>query len=258
MIMALIVLTSACGAPGVTTITLGLACTWSRQAIAVEADPVGGSSILAGFFQGLRPPRHSVVDLLLAHRGDHLAEEFPDSLIPIDSTTASVLSGPRSHAQARSVLDLWEPLALLWKSLERSNTDVFIDAGRLGMASYPEPLLRLSDLNLLVTRSNLPALTAANQWAERALHTRTNDPATATWGVILVDPGHPYSAREVTTVLGLPVVSTLCLDPRGALVYSAGKTVRGSTKLSKDLRGCGFKVRSMLTGDTLITNRRPS
>ena len=51
--MALIVLTSASGSPGVTTSAVGLALTWPRPALLVEADPTGGSSVLAGYLRGL-------------------------------------------------------------------------------------------------------------------------------------------------------------------------------------------------------------
>ena len=50
--MAIITLVSASGAPGVTTTALALAVRWPRPVMLVEADPRGGSSILAGFFKG--------------------------------------------------------------------------------------------------------------------------------------------------------------------------------------------------------------
>ena len=39
---------------------------------------------------------------------------------------------------------------------------------------------------------------------------------------VLVGPGRPYSAREVSGVLGLPMLGSLPWDPRGAAVLSAG------------------------------------
>ncbi|MCL2471079.1 MAG: hypothetical protein FWF25_04975 [Propionibacteriaceae bacterium] len=254
--MSVIVLTSACGAPGVTTTTMGLACTWSRKAIAVEADPVGGSSILAGYFRGFQVPAQSVVDLLLAHRNGRLAEQFPLSLIPVESTTAAVLPGPRSHAQARSAVELWEPLSVTWKALASADTDVLVDAGRLGMESFAESLLRLADLILLVTRSDLPSLAAARQWAEQANDTRQDHPEAPPWAVVLIDPGNPYGVRETSSVLGLPVVATLGLDTRGAAVYSVGARPTRSTRLRTDLVTCGQNIRQMLTAvDALIAPR---
>ena len=51
--MAVIALGSAAGSPGVTTSALGLALTWPRPVLLIEADPTGGSAILAGFFRGI-------------------------------------------------------------------------------------------------------------------------------------------------------------------------------------------------------------
>jgi len=240
--MSIIVLTSASGAPGVTTTTLGLACTWGHEAIAVEADPVGGSAMLAGFFRGFQPPSQSLVDLLMAHRAGRLSEQFPSSLIPVKGTKASVLPGPRSHAQARSAQELWEPLSMVWRTL--GSSDVFIDAGRLGMESYPEPLLKLADLVLLVTRSDLPSLAAAKRWADQAAESRQFSPDGGEWAVALVGKSHPYSSSEVAEVLGLPVLFTLVSDRRGASVFSTGRRLRGTSRLSRDLVRAGELLRS--------------
>jgi len=245
--VSIIVFTSASGSPGVTTTTLGLSCTWPRQAIAVEADPVGGSSMLAGYFRGFTAPSLSLVDLLMAHRGGRLAEQFPESLIRIQGTNASVLPGPRSHAQAYSALELWEPLAWVWRALESSETDVLIDAGRLGMESFAHHLLQTADLVVLVTRTDLPSLAAARQWAERAAADRDLRPESAPWTVVAVGDGRPYSVREVSSVLGLPVVASLGVDPRGAAVYSVGATRARASRLQKDLVACGQKVREMIS-----------
>lgn len=250
--MSVVLLTSACGAPGVTTTTMGLACTWTRRVIVAEVDPVGGAGILAGYFRGFQAPTQSVVDLLMAHRANRLSEQFPQSLIPIKSTTASVLPGPRSHGQAFSVLDLWEPLSLIWKGLNSAETDVLIDAGRLGMQSYAESLLSAADLVLLVTRSDLPSIAATKQWSQRAAETKKTHPEAPDWAVVLVGPGKPYSAHEVSSVLGLPVLSQLSLDHRGAAVYSHGTTLRGRNRLRSDLIRCGEQVRSMVSASAQL------
>ena len=52
--MAMIALASASGSPGVTTTALGLALLWPRPILLVEADPTGGSGLLAGYFRGTR------------------------------------------------------------------------------------------------------------------------------------------------------------------------------------------------------------
>jgi cellulose biosynthesis protein BcsQ len=52
--MAVIALASAAGSPGVTTTAVGLAFSWPRPVLLVEADPTGSSGFLAGFFRGIR------------------------------------------------------------------------------------------------------------------------------------------------------------------------------------------------------------
>ena len=54
--MALIVLASASGAPGVSTTALGLTLNWHRSVLLVDADPTGSSAVFAGYFQEARNP----------------------------------------------------------------------------------------------------------------------------------------------------------------------------------------------------------
>lgn len=95
--MALVVLASASGAPGVTTTALGLAMRWPRPVVLVDADPVGGSPVLAGLFQGAVAHPDAMVQLVLAQREGRLGEALPTSLLVLEDTNASVLVGPRSH-----------------------------------------------------------------------------------------------------------------------------------------------------------------
>src|SRR3546814_8260143 len=64
--MAVIALCSASGSPGVTTTSLGLALLWPRPVLLVEADPTGGSGILAGYFRGIRAYDQGLVELALS------------------------------------------------------------------------------------------------------------------------------------------------------------------------------------------------
>ena len=247
--MAIVVLTSASGSPGVTTTTISLAIHWGSPAIAVDADPGGGSAMVAGFFQGMYTPEVSVVDLLMAHRAGRLYEQFPQSLAPIHSCSASIMPGPRSHAQAHSALDVWEPLSSIWRTLtvNGEGTDVLIDAGRLGMEYYPESLLKVCDLNLLVTKSDLPSLSAAKQWAERAQETHQVHPESPEWAILVVGPGRPYATRDITSVLGLPVISTLDVDSKGASAMSQGSMPRKRSPWYNQFTRCAGEIQAKIT-----------
>jgi len=221
--MALIVLASASGSPGVTTTALGLALVWPRPVVLVDADPVGGSAVLAGYFQGRAEHNDAMVGLVLAHRDGRLAEGLRSGLMTIPDSQALFLPGVRSHAQAASLSEVWAPLALELRALEGTGQDVIVDVGRLGMVSSPSPLVEQADLALLVVKSDLPSLAAARQWA--AAWSSASDVGTgaAGVGVVLVGEGRPYTAGELSGVLRIPVIEKITWDERAAQVFSVGQ-----------------------------------
>ena len=160
-----------------TTTALGLALAWPRPVLLVEADPTGGSGILAGFFQGQLAHTGGLIELAMAQREDLVAAELPHQLVDLPDSQARLLPGTRSHAQAGSLVALWPALLEALRELESTGQDVLVDAGRLGLEGSPKPLLYGADLTLLLTRSTLPGVIAATSWAR--------DPAGA-------DRGHPH------------------------------------------------------------------
>ena len=78
--MAIIALTAGSGSPGVSTTTVGLALCWPRPVVLVEADPTGGSGILAGYFQGQVAHDGGLIELAMAQREDLVAAELPHQL----------------------------------------------------------------------------------------------------------------------------------------------------------------------------------
>ena len=223
--MALIAFTAAGGSPGVSTLTVGLGLGWPRPVVVVEADPTGGSGILAGYFQGQVAHDGGLIELALAQREDLVAAELPHQLLDLPGSQARLLPGSRSHAQAGSLTALWPVLLDALRDLEVTGQDVLVDAGRLGLVGSPTPLLYGADLTVLVTRSTLPAVMAAISWAE-TLRDQTEATPTRV-GVVVVGEGHPYSAREVAAALGLPLVGTLPWDRRSAAVLSRARGTFG-------------------------------
>ena len=124
-----------------TTSALGLALTWPRPVLLVEADPTGGSAVLAGYFRGVTAHTTGLIDLAWAHREGLLEDALAELPMPIPDSSASLLPGVRAHTQARSLAALWEPLAAALKRLDRTGRDVIVDAGRLGLTGSPEPLI---------------------------------------------------------------------------------------------------------------------
>lgn len=247
--MALIVITSASGSPGVTTTALGLALTSSRPTLLVEADPTGGSAMLAGYLRGGTIPTDSLIDLAMAHRHGTLAQALPQSAVTV-SEKVSLVPGTRSHTQARSLASLWEPLTATLRGLERTGQDVIVDAGRLGLTGSPEPLIHAADLCLLATRSDLVSLSAARSWAESLCDDFERFGASSSLGVLMVGEGDPYRAREVRSVLRIPVAASLAWDPAAARVFSRGAKPPkrfDSSPLVRSLRAAQERLEAVVT-----------
>lgn len=240
--MAVLALTSAKGAPGVSTTALAMTLLWPRAALLAECDPAGGSSVLAGYLRGTVDHSRGLLPLALAQRHDALEQGLWPQTVPLtgDPHAASVAAGAGDRwllpglsdaAQAPSTAALWGPLGSLLASLERAGTDVIVDAGRLGTAHAPTAILRQADLVLLVMSTNLPAVAAAkarlNLLREDLSVTGTAgrlDGHLSNLGLLLVGEGRPYSAKEISTACGVPVVASLAWDPASAEVLAAGAT----------------------------------
>jgi hypothetical protein len=215
--MAVVALASASGSPGVTTTALGLALLWPRPVLLVEADPTGGSGLLAGYFRGTREYDGGLIELALT--ANNLSDALADVARPIEGTTVSFVAGTRSHTQASALRDLWAPLAETLGELETTGQDVIVDAGRLGLHGSPQQLLDAADLSLLVSRTTLPHLSALRSWAEAVQRPALDWHQSA---VLLIGEGQPYSAHDVTAAVNLPVLAPLADDPESAAVFSRG------------------------------------
>lgn len=221
--MAIIALASASGAPGVTSTAVGLALAWHRPTLLVEADVTPGSAILAGWCRGVLPHDQGLIDVALAAGlGDPLDEAIADHVLTLEGGLR-LLAGVASAAQVPSMVALWEPLAEALRGMDDLGVDVIVDAGRLGAAHGPAPLLRHADLVAVLLRSDLPSINAARG----ALGPLADDLARTGLGAqvlrtILVGPGRPYTSREVAAVLNVPMLADLAWDPRAAEVLSVG------------------------------------
>lgn len=231
--MAVIALTSASGAPGVTTTAVGLALLWPRPVLLIDADPSGSSAIPAGYFRGAREYDGGLIEL--AYSPAEVADSLPDVIRPIAGSHASLVAGVRTPSQAGALRDLWDPLSNALAGLDEAGQDVIVDAGRLSLQGTPGPVLASADVTVLLSRSSLPALAAAKTHAEAIQKT-------GGWrcpAIILVGEGQPYRAHEVSRVLGLPVLSTIADDPTSAAVFTYGQPPgRGfdGSKLIRTLR----------------------
>ena len=247
--MALIVLASAQGSPGVSTTALGLAMTWPRPTLLLDADPTGASPVWAGYFRGAHITNpSSVVDLALAQRDGALAQALGHATFPIPDTEVAYLPGVRSHTQAPGLASLWAPLAEQLKALGAQGRDVIVDAGRLGLLASPAALIAAADVTMVLTRTTLPAVVGARPWVA-ALNEQAGAAGTPGPRLVLVGPGQPYPEREVASVLGAPVLACLAWDPATAEVFSLGAAPprrAGAAALIKSLHALAGATQSAL------------
>lgn len=249
--MALIVLASAQGSPGVTTTALGLALAWPIPCLLIDADPTGASAISAGYFRGGKDiaAAATLIDLAISHRSDRLEKDLPAAAMMIPGTTVSFIPGASSHTQAPSLTTLWRPLAHALIQLERTGQDVIVDAGRLGLVGSPQPLIDAADLMLLTLRSDLPALAGARSWAQSLREDFERRAAQTRLGALLIGPGDPYQGREIAKVLRVPIVAEVIFDPAAAAVLSRGISAtrrRTSTALTRSLKTATWKIHAAL------------
>lgn len=219
--MAILSLTSAKGAPGVTTTALALTLLWPHPVLLLEADPSGGS-IMAGYFRGERPQDRGLIDLPAAHRTHRLEEgiwEAALQLAPSSDTGAVrwVVPGLTKPTQSGTMAPLWGSIATSLRAISSSGIDVIVDTGRI--TTNTVPLIRSADHTLLVSRTDLPAMAAARGCA--VMLNETPDSAAAT-SLILVGHKQPHTRQEMSQRVGLPVAATMKWDPRAAAVFSHG------------------------------------
>ena len=196
--MAVIALTSASGSPGVTTTALGLALLWPRPVLLVEADPTGGSGLLAGYFRGTREYDGGLIELALT--------------VEHASTTRS----PRSSAAHRGhqrLVRRRHPLAHPGRRAARSVAAARRGAGRPGVDRPGRHRRRRP-----ARTGRLARAAARRRRPDAARH--PHHPAGAVgralvgglgrsdrqldWhqaGVLLVGEGQPYERREVARSL---------------------------------------------------------
>lgn len=243
--MAILLLFSAAGAPGVTSTALGLALWWPREVVLVDADPHPCHAVEAGYLGGRVSTGGGLAELARAHRrGGDLTAALWAELIELprpdgsrsgagrdtdreDSwQTAHYLSGFSHSAQPVLFQTVWPALAGSLVELGQAGIDVIVDLGRIpsaGATRAPGPpvdLVSRAAVLSIVSRTSLRSL------AGLSLHREQIDSlahqTTASLGLVLVGPGRPYSAGEIQGEFGLPVLAEVVDDARAAAVLSDG------------------------------------
>lgn len=237
-----IALVSGKGAPGTTTVAIGLAAALGprgRSVLLIDGDLRGGA---VGPYLDLDPRRGlSGLTVGPTDRPERVFEELQDG------PGFSVLTGiERPEAQERL---LPERIAATVSTLRDRFDVIVIDTGETlsGVTSaVGAAFLRSAERTLLVTTADLPGL-----WNTRAsLRFATESlgvPAEAVSAVVNRQDGRDeYGAHEVERALGIRVVAAIPEDRRAArrartnqipITAAGGKAARAITELASSLAG---------------------
>lgn len=144
---------------------MGLAITWPRPVVLIDADPSGSNALLAGFFRGVEEVSDGLYELVLAARDGQAEAMLPLVAMPVPDMRVMVVPGIRTPEQAWTLIEFWPVLVAALRNLEDTGQDVIVDVGRLGATGSGTGLLAAADLTVLWTRSSLRSLAATRGWA---------------------------------------------------------------------------------------------
>jgi hypothetical protein len=220
--MALIVLASDKGSPGVTTTAITLAAVWPRRALLAELDPTGGDVALR-----LRGPRGAplspevgLISLAVGVRRGVRPEQVFEHVQRLDGGL-EVVVGLSAAEQGSGLTGLWGPVG---EMLDRTpGVDVIADCGRLYPGSPAMDVLASAAAVVLVTRPTIDAVAHLRSRAsvvQRELERRPGRPPLL-FVVVVTSPRDDGSPKQIDLVLrqaGLsaPVLGRIALDPKGA------------------------------------------
>ncbi len=214
----LVSIASVKGSPGVTTFAVALAARWPFPArpVVIEADPSGGDlgSRLA------LPPSPGLVSFAAAARLGIDADLVWTHAQRL-SGGLSIIAAPPGAEHARVALtELAQHapngLANL-RAAEHAGAALIIDCGRLDPGSPALPIVRASDVLVLLSRA----------YADDLAHLPGRLTARPGWPcpmLLLVGPGYP--SAEVGRELGVEPPQRIPLDPRGAALL-CGRSIKG-------------------------------
>ena len=246
--MAVVTLANVTGAPGTTTTAVGLAVTWPREVLLVEADRDPAQAIPAGYLQGIELGGRGLGSLARAHRDQRrLDDELPLHWLDIEPDAEHprhFLSGFTHPGAAGLFGPVWPDLADSLSGLASRDVDVVVDGGRWGHDGLPTPLLQHSDLVLLCVRSSLRALAALRIHAP-SVQAQVETCGSGELGLLVIGPGRPYGVREIEGQFGIPVAGEVAWEPRQAEVFSDGATASrslGGSTLVRSLRSCSSSL----------------
>jgi hypothetical protein len=226
--MAILLLTSAAGSPGVTTLAVGLALTWPRPILLSDCDPGAHQAILAGYLGGRSAGGKGLLRVAEAHRDRRpLREAVLDQTLPLSAEEEGrrlFLAGFTKSASAMHFGGVWQDLAEALDRLGEVEIDVIIDCGRIGPSGPPAALLERSAVTAVVVTSTLRSIMSTRVHLPTLRdHPRLTSSDRGHLGLIIVGEGQPYQRGEITRALEVPVITSIAHDRQSAAHLSDGR-----------------------------------
>ena len=250
--MAIVVLASVSGSPGVTTLAVGLALAWPRSVMLADCDPGAHQAVLAGFLAGQSSGGKGLLRVAEAHRDRRpLREVILDQTLPLvrDSDhERRFLPGFSRPGSAAIFAGVWADLVDAFDELGDIGIDVIVDAGRLGPSGLPArwPKRRPSPdwSSAPISVRWFRRRSTCRSWSP----SRARSPPTSRIGLLVVGEGRPYAAGEIGRALAVRPVAAIPWDPTAAGHLSDGR------ERSRKFAGSAF-ARALHTTAADLANR---
>jgi hypothetical protein len=258
--MAILLLTSTGGSPGVTTLAVGLALTWPRPILLADCDPGAHQAILAGYLAGRSAVGKGLLRVAEAHRDRRpLREVVLDQALLLSAeqdTRRLFLPGFTRPGSAMHFGAVWEDLAEAFDRLADVDIDVIIDCGRMGAAGPPAALLERSALTAVVLNSTLRSVMSARVHLQTLHdHPRLASTHRGHLGLIVVGDGQPYRSSEISRALGVPVITSIADDRQMAAHLSDGRPRHrrfDTSPLTRSIRDASSQLSGRLQRSTQL------
>lgn len=225
--MAVVLLASATGSPGVTTTALGLALAWPRHCLVADCDRDPSQAVQAGYLRGMDNGGRGLMSLAHLHReGTPLAPELWRHTLPLTQAgdrERRFLPGFSTAGASRLFEHVWGTLGEALASLDERGIDVLIDGGRISPAGLPPGLVAAADAVVVCVRSSLRSLAGLRIHLATLSDQLASLPVPVGLGLAVVGPDRPYSSGEIAAQFGVPVWARPPWDPRAAAVLSDGE-----------------------------------
>jgi len=225
--VAILVLASTSGSPGVTTVAVGLALSWPRLVLLTDCDPGAHQAVLAGFLAGRSSQGKGLVRVAEAHRDRRpLVEVILDQSVPLAEDPEhgrTFLPGFSRPGSAGLFGGVWPDLVEAFTRLDDVGIDVIVDAGRLGAQGLPQPLADHAAVVAVALRSNLRSVMSARVHLPTLIEQGRFGTDEQALGLVIIGSGEPYSSSEISKALGVPVLTIIANDPESARHLSDGR-----------------------------------